>query len=115
MIIHYQLALLIAMSAYVYTNILTDQNQIFNGLYNWLDIKLNNQETGKKHWLFMVLIYCEKCVGGQMALWIFLYLNYKSYLTNPFTALLSHIFFITFTILSATLIKEIHKHIKKDE
>lgn len=110
--INYQLGLLIALAAYVYTNILTDTNQIFNGLYNWLDEKLNNPETGEKHWLFMVLIYCEKCVGGQMALWIYLFYNWKIYTVDFFTTFICHIFFITFTILSATVIKELHKHIK---
>lgn len=114
--INYQLGLLIAMAAYVYTNILTDVNQIFNGIYNWLDEKLNSSlEGGDKHWLFMVLIYCEKCVGGQMALWIYLYFNYKSYSTDTIITLLQHVFFVTFTILSATVIKELHKHIKPNE
>ena len=111
--INYELGVLIAIFAFVYTNILTDSEMLLNGVYNWMD-GLNNVATGKKHWLFMVLIHCERCVSGQVALWLYLYYNLTEYVFNfSFNLLFCHFFFITFTILCASIIKGIYnKHIK---
>lgn len=107
--INYQLSFLIAVLAYVYTNILTDVDMIFNGLYNWLDQKIVNQR-----WIFHIIIHCEKCIGGQLAFWIFSFIYHNAYLKHPFYTALIHIFFITFTILTTEFIKQTHKLIKND-
>lgn len=111
--IPYEIGVLIAVFAFVYTNLLTDEKQIFNGLYNWLESRLIDKKTGKTHWLFYVTIGCEKCVAGQLALWIFLYNNPINYITNPLKTSFLHFAFITFTILTTEIIKNIHKQTQK--
>lgn len=107
--INYELSFLIAIAAYVYTNILTDVDMIFNWVYNKLDEKI------KYRWIFHVIIHCEKCVAGQLSLWVFLFYHYKDYSKLTVDTLLLHIFFITFTILSTIFIKFLHKQTQKHE
>ena len=101
--INYELGLLIAIFGYVYTNILTDVDMILNFVYNQLD-----QRITKHRWLFHMIIHCEKCVSGQVALWIYLITNFHKY------NLLQHIFFITYTILIVEIIKQTHKRLKNE-
>ena len=100
--INYQLAFLLGIGAYVYTNWLTEPHQIFHGIYMWLKKVLKykeREEAGKSiHPLFMVLIYCEKCVAGQWALWIFLFINWHDY--TPWF-ILPHALTVLFTIFVA--------------
>lgn len=104
--INYELSFLIAISAFVYTNILTEPEMLFNSLYNYLDVIF----TGKYRFVFKILIHCEKCLSGQLAFWIYLWVNYNFYLSNNFlSAGLNHIFFISFTILIATILNIIYK------
>ena len=113
--INYELSLLIAVFAFVYTNILTDAEMLLNPLYNYLDCKLNGPcNDGTNHWLFKVLIHCERCVSGQLALWIYFYYNFVNYIFNfSIDLIFSHLFFITFTILLTCILKGIYnKHIK---
>ena len=114
--INYQLGLLIAIIAFTYSYLLTRPNALFCGLYNFLDIKLNAKRDGLgPHWLFMILIHCEKCIAGQAALWIYLYLNWQTYIYNPnFETAFYHVAFTCYCILLAAVIKEIYtKHIDK--
>ncbi len=101
--INYELSFLIAVFAYVYSNILTDEDQLLNWVYNKLD-----QKIVRYRWIFHVVIHCEKCISGQAALWLYLYFNFFKY------NFLHHLFFITFTILAAEFIKQIHKKIKQN-
>jgi hypothetical protein len=64
------------------------------------------------HPIFKMIIGCEKCVSGQMALWIFLFFNYKNYLALEFSTIIYHALFIALTIFTTTIIKSIYsKHI----
>jgi len=110
--IQYEISLLIAVFAFVYTNLLTDEDQLFNGLYNWLETKLTNLD-GTIHWLFNITIGCEKCVAGQLALWIYLYCNPINYILHPLRTFFLHLAFITVTILITALIKNIYKQTQK--
>ena len=112
--IDYEFGILIGIFAYVYACILTDEEQLLNGVYNWLEYKLIDPLTGKKHWVFNILIGCEKCIAGQIALWLFLYKNIHGYILYPFDTFLKHIFFITFTIFVTVMIKKIHKYKKQN-
>ena len=105
--IKYELALLIAIFAFTYSYLLTEEKQIFNGLYNWLESILTDA-NGKTHWLFNVLIGCEKCVAGQIALWIYFSQNIFGYILDPFQTILNHLFFVAFTIFFTALIKNIY-------
>jgi hypothetical protein len=86
-------ALGVAIAAYTYSKILTQGGMILNGLYNWLDnrIGFGTNEKARVPWLFYPLIYCCKCVAGQIALWSYFFL-FPIY--NP----IHHIFFVTFAI-----------------
>lgn len=110
--INYELILLIAVLGVTYTYILTKPGQIFNGLYNKMDVWFKTDARamkGKdKHWLFKVLIYCHLCFSGQFSAWLYLALNYKNYLISPLQTLLLHIFFVALTIFSAGVIKGIY-------
>jgi hypothetical protein len=94
----YLLALNIAIIAYVYSVILTEQGMILNFLYRWLD-GLN--ETNKlPDWAFYPLIGCSKCVSGQMAFWYYIFTCHSYNLIN-------HILLISITILFVVLIDKI--------
>lgn len=101
--IDYILALHIAITAYICSNVLTQPEHILCGVYNRLYkfFKTDERaEIGKgKHWLFMVLIHCEKCIAGQWSNIIYLILYWRNY------DFLQHIFFMSFTILMAVVIK----------
>lgn len=110
--IEYEIAFLIAVLAFTYTNILTEPNQIFNGLYKKLD-SLFNGTTGKKHWLFKIIIHCEKCFAGQTALWLYALTHIMEYQEYPWETPFLHIAFIAFTIFLTSLITHIYKIIEK--
>lgn len=115
--IDYEISFLIAILAVVYTYILTQPGQLFNGLYNKLDkfFKTDTRRSNGKseHPLFKILIYCHLCLSGQVALWLFIYFNWINYFINPFYTLLSHVFTVATTILMAAIIKGIYtKHIE---
>lgn len=110
--INYQLSFLIAILAVVYTYILTQPNMLFNGIYNKFDrfFKTDQRRANGKgvHPVFMVLMYCHLCFSGQIALWLFLILNYKNYEVNFGYTLLQHILFVSFTIFCAGIFKNIY-------
>jgi hypothetical protein len=74
----------IAIVAFVYTEILTEQGMILNWLHSII--------TKLPATLHKPLISCAYCVSGQMALWLFLYLNWSDY------SLLKHVMFVSLTI-----------------
>jgi len=112
--INYELSLLLAIGAFVFSNLLTDENQILNGVYKWLYKIFKTDERkddGKPvHPLFMALMYCEKCVAGQWSFWFFLFANFSFYNFNLF---FTHIFFVLTTIFLAALIKLLYELIKE--
>ncbi len=83
--------ILIACCAIAYSNILTSNGQLLNGIYNYLERKLPG-------YLFKPLIGCHKCVSGQWALWLYLFYFKVEY------DIIIHIWFILQTIFNATVI-----------
>jgi hypothetical protein len=59
----------IAIIAFVYSEILTEGGMILNGLYKFLE-----KHLGKYPYIFKPLIDCSKCVAGQIALWVYLFI-----------------------------------------
>lgn len=109
---------MIAVIAVSYTYILTRPGQFLSGLYNWLDeiFKTDKRALHGKgpHWIFMIIIFCEKCFGGQFAFWFFLYYEWNNYVHDFYLLLLfQHIFFTLFTIMLSSIFK--HKYIKHIE
>lgn len=108
-------SLLIGIFSFVYTYILTDANQILNPIYKRLYKFFKTEERKEKgkgvHWIFMIIMYCEKCNAGQIALWLYLYNNYRSYILDPLPTFLFHVAFISLSIFFAAFIKLIYtKH-----
>jgi len=89
--------------AYIVTCVLTKTDYIFSGY----DDLLANLEQRSKHWkkITYPLGRCEKCFGGQAALWVWLDANYELYLDYWFTALVQHSLFISFTIFFVIVVK----------
>ncbi len=68
-------AVMSAVTSCAHTAVLTQPGQIFAPVYRWLDARLNytnGQRNEEDHWLFKVLVGCEKCNSGQLALWSFI-------------------------------------------
>jgi hypothetical protein len=107
-------ALGVAVAAYTYSRILTEGGMILNPLYNWLDkwIGFGTGEEAKLPWLFYPLIYCPKCVAGQLATWsyflLFPYPEFVGWLILGKHILL-HIFFATFAIFAIKFIEQAYK------
>lgn len=104
-------ALCVAIVGYTYSNILTQPGEIFGKLYGKLDeffqTDLRRSCQGKgPHPLFKMIMHCEKCVSGQLALWGFILFIYPDY---SIRIGLLHILFIGLSIFFATIVKSIHE------
>lgn len=104
--IDYELGILIAVLSYVYTNVLTEPEMIFNGLYKKLDGRIPN-------WLFYPLIHCEKCNAGQIALIVFIYNYWLGFYFYTITTLALCAAFVGFTIFTVYTIKQLWEKLKQ--
>lgn len=104
-------AFLIACAACVYVLILTQPGEIFAGWYRFLYNAFNIEQyiiQGKPNpWYFKLLIGCEKCISGQLALWIFLIQNIQFYKCGMWSLAIPHLLFVGFTILCATVLSKL--------
>lgn len=102
---------LIAVFSFIYSNVLTDNGELLNGLKKLL-YKLNDEEKLNAglgyHWLYKVLIFCEKCISGQIALWSFLIIHFHEYRNGSFVLVFPHLLFITLSIFFAVIIKSFY-------
>lgn len=110
-------AALIAITGFTYSYILTQPGEIFGKLYGKLDNLFNTDKRACKglgfHPVFKMIIACPKCVSGQMALWIFIALNYDYYLASFIWHFVFHVLFIGTSVFFATIVKSIYtKHIE---
>ena len=94
--IDYQLAFLIAIFSYTYTNLLTEPNMIFNGLYK-------NLNKWMPRWLFYPVIHCEKCNSG----WVAVIFYCHDYYIGSFEKIGLLFLFVAFTIYTTYTIKQI--------
>ncbi len=97
--IDYELAILIALFSYTYTNILTEPDMVFNSLYKWCD-------GWMPRWLFYPFIHCEKCNAGQVALWVYIYNYYLGFVFYPLETIGYIALFVSFTIFTVYIIKQ---------
>lgn len=114
---YFILSFLIAVLSYVYTNVLTEPTEIFSKWKSFLHNKLNDEEKLNAgygyHPLYKVLVHCEKCFGGQLALWTYMVLSSGSYANNilipkaMFILILKHLCFIALTIFTTIIIKKL--------
>jgi len=103
--INYELAILIAVLSFTYTNILTEPDMIFNGLYKLCDKYM-------PRWLFYPFIHCEKCNAGQIALMVFIYNYYLGFIFYPVETIGFCALFVAFTIFTVYTIKQIWEKLK---
>lgn len=89
--------LAIAISAFVFSNMLTASGMILNRLLEYSEEKL-------PEWLHKPLIGCQYCVAGQWALWFFLYYG----IFEVDYAIYIHIWFIMQTIFVTKIITEFY-------
>ena len=85
--------ILIAILAWTYVHILTDDGMIFCKLDKWMDGK----------WIFKIF-GCEYCLAGQLSLWYFLYDRWFDY------NFIDHVLYIGLTIFLVKLINRIICH-----
>lgn len=86
----------IAVSAFTYSNILTEPGMLLYRLHVYLDDKT----LGSKRWIFEGLINCQYCIAGQWALWYYLIYTLHRSEYDFFT----HVWFILQTIFMAKVI-----------
>lgn len=110
--INYEFAFLLGVAAFVYTTWLTEPNALLHGvykrLYNFFETDKRQENGEPVNPIFMVLIYCHKCVAGQWAFWGYIFIYWKIY------DFVSHILFTLFTIFIAGAIKLIIQKITND-
>lgn len=87
----------IAVSAFTYSNILTEGDMLLAGFWSWADDRF----TGKQRWIFQVLINCQFCISGQWALWYYLISVIPRAAHYDF---FTHVWFILQTIFMAKVI-----------
>ena len=87
----------IAVSAFTYSNILTEGDMLLAGFWSWADDRF----IGKQRWIFQVLINCQFCISGQWALWYYLI---SILLRSGNYDFFTHIWFILQTIFMAKVI-----------
>lgn len=95
------LTLAIAISAFVFSNMLTDNGMIFHDLFEWLEERL-------PEWIFKPLIGCQYCVAGQWSLWFFIW--FAMFRANDYELYL-HIWFIMQTIFITKIVTEFYYRI----
>jgi hypothetical protein len=86
----------IAVSAFTYSNILTEEGMLLYGFHGWAE----NRFYGPFRWVFQILINCQFCISGQWALWY--YLIYALHRSDY--DLFTHVWFILQTIFIAKVI-----------
>ena len=106
---NYEIALLLAVLAFVYSNLLTEPGHLLAKWYRmWYVVFKTDKRLmdGKPyHPLFMLIVHCEKCIAGEFAFWYFLYKNLSTY--QPQTALW-HLCFTATAILFAAVLKGLY-------
>ncbi len=111
-ITNFLFAFTVAITAFTYSYILTKPSEVFAWLYKSLNILFKNTERYQRgddmHPVFKLLIGCEKCVAGQLALWLFIIVCRHTYLQDIISHMIIHILFIHTTIFLTTLIKSIY-------
>lgn len=91
----------IAVSAFTYSNILTEPGMILEPIHVYLDDKL----VGNNRWIFQMLINCQFCVSGQWALLYYLIYCFKGYPeSGHHYDFFTHLWFILQTIFMAKVI-----------
>jgi hypothetical protein len=105
-------AIVLAIGAFIYSNILTGTGEVLGWLYGFLDRLFKTDERAAEgkgiHPLFKMLMQCEKCVAGQWGLWSFLIYVWPLYKQGNWILFLPHLGFIFLSIFFAIIVKKIY-------
>ncbi len=97
-------AFMCAITGFVYSIILTEPDMILYPVWKFLDNRLHPV-------IFKPLMDCYKCVCGQIALWMGLFIIHdNSDLMRVFT----HLYFICLTIFVSIILNKIYERIKNN-
>lgn len=103
----FTLVCVISVTAFVFSDVLSETGMIFN----WYFRKLDRMNDKGMAWLAYPLGYCSKCFAGQIALWFYAIKYYEIY---DFT---EHITFVVLAIFFAyelSLLNNLFKKITND-
>lgn len=104
------IAIISALIAFVYAVVLVQPGEILSGWSSFIFGATWNEHTEKNHWIYKVLLGCEKCIAGQICLWWFLRRNFYSYSIDK---VIIHIFTICLGIFLTIIIKKIYNECQK--
>ncbi len=106
----------IAITAFVYSNILTEPGEIFGKLYGFLYDLFQTDKRARLgasfHPIFKMIMACPKCVSGQLSFWYFMahyYTGYSSGIQSFFYNAFEHVLFTCTTIFITIIIKSIYE------
>jgi hypothetical protein len=86
------LSIAVSVVGFTYTEIL-----IYEKILNWW-YKLCEKYIGKYDWLFYPIVFCFKCVTGQLAFWSYIFIPGEYHFA-------AHIYFVCQAILNVVFIK----------
>lgn len=97
------ISLQIAVIAWTARNILMQPGMILH----WYFMRLDTLVRNGREWAAKPLGYCDQCLSGQIAFWVFLLVNFQNY--GPQT-LFEHIFFVCFTVFVTYQLQRLQIH-----
>lgn len=111
------LPLMIAVTAFIYSDVLTEPGMLLNKVYRWLDYSDCSNKRRVPEIIFNPLIGCFRCVSGQMALWVFMWNNSSKYMTfcrqfnlyDLVNLIAFHIYFMSITIYLTWIISKVYR------
>lgn len=102
---HFIWTIPVVVIGFVYSYVLTQPDMIFNRWYRFMAAK-------SPSWMFYPLVHCEKCVCGQLALWLypFVVLPMEGY-DYSWAIIYMHIYFICQCILNVIILKAVYEKV----
>ena len=96
----------IALFSFVYVVVLGENGMIMSYVHRFFNNYVGDVEND---WRFKFWLSCEKCVAGQIALWLYpVYCPYEISITGIF----DHLFYVMTTILMVWILKKIYERIR---
>lgn len=104
------IAFISALIAFVYSVVLTQPKEILHGWGLFLYEITYNHQKEDNHWIYRLLISCEKCIAGQLCLWWYLIRNFNSYSPDK---IIYHICTICLGIFLTIILKKIYNECQR--
>lgn len=104
------IAFISSLIAFVYAIVLIQQKEILHGWHSFIYRLTYMESRQDNHWIYRILIGCEKCIAGQICLWWFLIRNFKHYKPD---LIIQHIFTICLGIFLTIILKKIYNECQR--